>query len=122
MLRISYSQTQIGQQWALCGQLAGPWVQELRSFWQLTRNTAAKTRAVVDLSDVMFVDEDGERLLSEMRSAGVEFVTAGVETKHLIDNLKGKGERPLRRFVGRLTNLANPCGAPQLPKNTIKES
>ena len=121
MLRISYSQTEIGQQWTLCGQLAGPWVQELRSFWQQTRKSAAETQPVVDLSDVTFIDENGERLLSEMRSAGAQFVAAGVETKHLIENLKGKGERPLRRLVGHLTNLANPCGEPRLTKNTTKE-
>jgi hypothetical protein len=51
---------------------------------------------------VTFIDENGERLLSEMRSAGVEFVATGVETKHLLDNLMGSGERPLRRLVGRL--------------------
>jgi hypothetical protein len=121
MLRISYAQTKTGQQWTLCGQLAGPWVQELSSFWHHTRKTGAETREVVDLSDVMFVDEQGERLLSEMRNAGVEFVAAGVETKHLIENLTHKGERPLRRLVGRLTNLANPCGEPRLPKNTNQE-
>jgi hypothetical protein len=120
MLRISYSQTEPGQQWTLCGQLAGPWVQELRSFWQYTRLTGAESRAVVDLSDVTFIDEHGERLLSEMRNAGVEFVAAGVETIDLIDNLKDKGERPLRRLVGRLTDVANPCGKPRLAENIIR--
>jgi len=47
----------------------------------------------VDLRDVTFIDGPGERLLWEMRGAGVEFVTAGVATKHLIENLTGKDER-----------------------------
>jgi len=76
-------------------------VQELRSFWQDIRRTEAASRAVLDLSDVTFIDESGEGLLSEMRSAGVEFVAAGVETKHLLENLKGNGEKPLRRLVRR---------------------
>jgi len=120
MLRIAYSQTEPGQQWTLCGQLAGPWVQELRSFWQYTRRTGAESRAVVDLSDVTFIDENGEGLLSEMRNAGVEFVAAGVETIDLIDNLKDKGERPLRRLIGRLTDVANPCEKPRLAENTTR--
>lgn len=91
MLRICYAQTGTGQHWTLCGQLAGPWVHELRSCWQHNRRTAAQSRAVVDLRDVTFIDENGERLLSEMETAGVEFVAAGVETKHLIENLKGQG-------------------------------
>jgi hypothetical protein len=95
MLRICYS-----QQWTLCGQLAGPWVEEFRSCWAHARSLAAGSSSVVDLSDVTFIDEEGEKLLSEMRTAGVEFVATGVETKHLLENLKGRGEKSLRRLVG----------------------
>lgn len=93
MLRICFSQTATVQRWILCGQLAGPWVQELRSCWLHNRRSAEASRAVVDLNDVTFIDANGESLLSEMRSAGAEFVAAGVETKHLIENLNGcRGE------------------------------
>ncbi len=92
MLRISYSQTDTAQQWKLCGQLAGPWVQELRSCWQHAPRAAAGSCPVVDLRDVTFIDPGGERLLSEMRGAGVDFVAAGVETKHLIENLPATKE------------------------------
>lgn len=54
---------------------------------------------MVDLSDVTFIDESGEKLLSEMRHAGVKFVATGIETKHLIQNLKSKAEKTLRRLV-----------------------
>jgi hypothetical protein len=54
---------------------------------------------VVDLSDVLFIDESGEDLLCEMRHAGVEFVATGIDTKHLIENLKGDGEKTFRRLV-----------------------
>jgi hypothetical protein len=86
-------------------------VQELRSCWQHTRQTAAESRAVMDLSDVTFIDENGETLLSQMRTAGVEFVAAGVEIKYLIENLEVDGERPLRRLVRRSTDEATPCGS-----------
>jgi hypothetical protein len=109
MLRISYSQTDFGQQWTLCGQLAGPWVQELRSCWEHARRVAAGSGAVVNLSDVTFIDEDGERLLSEMRGAGVDFVATGVETKHLLQNLKSRGQRPLRRSISCFTGVVKPC-------------
>lgn len=61
-------------------------------------------RIVVDLTHVTFIDESGEKLLSEMGSAGAEFIVGRVETKDLLQNLKGNGERPSRRFIG-------PCGA-----------
>jgi arabinogalactan endo-1,4-beta-galactosidase len=53
----------------------------------------------VDLNDVTFIDENGETLLSEMRGAGVEFVAKGIETKHLLENLKGRGERAVRHSI-----------------------
>jgi len=98
MLRISFSQMDHVDRWTLCGQLAGAWVHELRSCWEHTRKARGRG-AVVDLSDVTFIDESGEKLLSEMRHHGVEFVATGIETKHLIENLKSKAEKTLRRLV-----------------------
>lgn len=98
MLRICYSSTSL-ERWTLCGQLAGPWVQELRACWEQARRTEAASGSVIDLSDVTFIDESGERLLSDMRNAGVAFVATGIETRHLIENLKTKGERTLRRRI-----------------------
>jgi hypothetical protein len=88
MLRISYSDAGKEQRFSLCGRLAGPWVNEFRACWQYARKLAPLSQAVVDLSDVTFIGEDGKSLLSEMKGAGVTFVAAGVETKHLVANLK----------------------------------
>jgi hypothetical protein len=98
MLRVCYSDTIRGQRWTLCGHLAGPWVDEFRSCWRQARSrTPRAAAAVVDLSDVIFIDEAGEELLTEMHSAGVEFIATGVENKHMLANLEAKGKRPLRR-------------------------
>ena len=56
----------------------------------------------MDLSDVTFIDESGEALLSQMRNSGAEFVAAGVDTTHMLENLKAEGERPLRRCIAPL--------------------
>jgi hypothetical protein len=108
MLRVSYTDTAGGQRWSLCGHLAGPWVDELRSCWREAHERAPRARTVVDLSDVTFIDEAGERLLSEMHSAGTEFIAAGVENKHVLASLKEEGKRPLRR---RMELLGAPCGS-----------
>lgn len=118
MLRITHAQTETEQRWTLCGQLTGPWVAELRACWEYHRRPVAASAAatqhmIVDLSDVTFIDERGETLLSEMRSDGAEFVAVGVDTRHLIENLKARGERPLRRFVGPFTSR---CGQPHVTK------
>jgi hypothetical protein len=97
MLRVSYSDTAEGQQWSLCGRLAGPWVDELRLCWQQARERSPLARAVVDLKDVIFIDEAGEKLLAEMATSGTELVAAGVENKHVIATLCNGANRPLRR-------------------------
>src|SRR5215831_5366099 len=100
MLRICYSDTGAEQRWKLSGQLAGVWVNELRSCWQQTRSVAARPHALLDLSEVTFIDEAGERLLRDIRTAGASFVTAGIANRHLLENLKVNGKKPLRRLIG----------------------
>ena len=109
MLRITHSQTKTEQRWILCGRLTRPWVAELRACWEHGRQVGVNATTVVDLSDVTFIDESGEELLSEMGTDGVEFVAAGVETVHLLRNLKGAGERSLRRFMGPPANQCEKC-------------
>jgi len=103
MLRVSYSDTADGQRWSLCGRLAGPWVDEIRSCWRQARERTPRAAALVDLKDVTFVDEAGERLLAEMQAAGTEFIAAGVENKHLVADLRNKDKGLLERRAARLS-------------------
>ena len=84
MFRVSYSDTADGQHWSLHGRLAGPWVDELRSCWKYARDLAPLAHAIVDLKQVTFIDEAGQALLAEMRSAGAELIATGVEHQHLL--------------------------------------
>jgi hypothetical protein len=96
MFRVSYSDTADGQRWSLHGRLAGPWVNELRSCWKYARDRAPLARAVVDLKEVTFIDQDGETLLAEMRGAGAELIATGVEHRYLLatlDNHKSPSAR-----------------------------
>jgi anti-anti-sigma regulatory factor len=108
MLKIENSGTATEQRWTLCGQLAGPWVAELRSNWEQTRSAAEDRKRLVDLTDVTFVDERGVQLLQQMRNEGAEFTASGVDTKDLLENLNAAGKLPLRRF---LAHLENGCGS-----------
>lgn len=88
MLRI----TEDANKLILHGQLAGPWVSEFESAWN-------KSLQIVDLTDVTFVDEAGARVLCSMHEAGVSFIARGVDTKHLLDDLKRKTAPSLRRCL-----------------------
>ena len=97
MLRIANIATFNEQRWVLSGELAGPWVAELRSNWDQIRDRSRGRRYVIDLSDVTFIDESAEGLLGQLKDEGAEFVARGVFTRHILENLKCKEQRPSRR-------------------------
>ena len=94
MLKITNSATANEDRWILCGKLAGPWVGELRSNWDQVCDRSRGRRYVIDLSDVTVIDKSGEELLAALREEGAEFVARGVYTKHVLENLQNKEERP----------------------------
>lgn len=95
MLRFWYDRSDEVDQWTLCGRLAGPWVEELRAAWQRTCARVPRAHAVINLKDVTFIDDAGERLLAEMDHAGAELLVSGVEHKHLVANLRAaSAKRP----------------------------
>jgi len=87
MFRACYSDTADTQRWSLYGRLAGPWVDELRACWKQARERAPRARAIVDLKEVTFIDQAGEKLLAEMRGAGAKLIATGVEHQHLVARL-----------------------------------
>ena len=97
MLRVYFSDTAEGQRWSLCGRLAGPWVDELRASWRQARERAPLSRAVLDLKDVTFIDDSGERLLAEIEGSGAELVAGGVANKDLVSTLRDRAISSLRR-------------------------
>ncbi|HKE27601.1 MAG TPA: hypothetical protein VKB88_34840 [Bryobacteraceae bacterium] len=102
MLRFSYCRSDRGDAWDLCGQLAGPWVDELRSVWRRIREHTRLKQAVIDLRQVTFIDEAGEQLLAEMKNDGADFLVTGVEHKHLLANLEEEGAGAVRRSMKHL--------------------
>ena len=87
MFRACYFETADAESWNLYGRLAGPWVDELRSCWKQARERAPLARAIVDLKEVTFIDQAGEKLLAEMRGAGAKLIATGVEHQHLVARL-----------------------------------
>lgn len=88
MLRITITETQSESRWVLQGQLAGPWVRELRKFWKEKHTTESQKSCVVDLNDVTFIDKGGERLLRAISKTGADLTAKGMYTKHLLEKLK----------------------------------
>ena len=108
MLRICHSDTTDGHRWSLSGRVAGPWVEEFRACWRQALERTPLAHVVVDLSDVTFIDDDGERLIAEMLSAGTEFIANGVFNKQLLEDLKNHGGVDWRAGCKKQTRQAGP--------------
>jgi hypothetical protein len=75
----------------LHGMLGGEWVPLLERHWQAIANGKHSARITVVLSDVEFIDPDGERLVQRMSESGVAFVASGCMNRHVIEKLRPNG-------------------------------
>jgi hypothetical protein len=72
----------------LHGVLGGEWVPLLEQHWRSIMRTLPSARVTLVLSNVDFIDAEGERLLQRMADGGVDFVVAGCMNRYVIENLK----------------------------------
>ena len=70
MLRITLQDSPKALTFKLEGKLTGAWVGELEQCW-ITGSTRGSRAAVVDLSQVAFIDAEGKELLDRMHAKGV---------------------------------------------------
>jgi hypothetical protein len=93
VLKITITDLSDEQRWSLQGQLVGQWATELKSRWKEARHAGDTRRCVVELIEVISIDRNGEAVLAEIMSQGVEFIASDVYTKHLLQNLRSELER-----------------------------
>ncbi len=72
----------------LHGTLGGRWVTVLEQHWRSIIEDVPSAKVTLVLSNVDFIDGDGEQLLQRMADEDVEFVAAGCMNRHVIDRLK----------------------------------
>ncbi|MCU1338113.1 MAG: hypothetical protein JWO19_3694 [Bryobacterales bacterium] len=93
MLKITITDLSDEQRWSLEGQLVGQWAAELKSRWTEVRQVGDTRKCVVELIQVASIDRNGEAVLAEIMSQGVEFIASDVYTKHLLRNLRSELKR-----------------------------
>lgn len=75
-----------GMTLVLEGRLAGPWVEELRTYCRMmSENQRRCTR--IDLTGVTFVDADGKLLLTQLWQQDVELRASGCLTRCLVEDI-----------------------------------
>ena len=107
MLRITLHDSARELRFKLEGKLSGPWVEELRQCWRTASSTTAGRSTSLDLSDVDFVDAEGQSLLSEMHRQGVRLDAATPLIRALVE--EGLGQARCA------TVEEQPAGNPDVP-------
>ena len=97
MVRFSYYRRDGGEQWVLCGELSGAWVEDVRSVWRRIREQSHGRDVRIDLNAVTFIDEAGEALLAEMQHAVAEFHATAAERQQMPANHKTEDPGTVRR-------------------------
>ncbi|MCP9451399.1 MAG: hypothetical protein NNA23_01810 [Nitrospira sp.] len=71
------------------GRLTGPWVSELDTCWRQL-STSQRRTAVIDLSDVTFIDDAGKMLLRRLWSEGATLRASGCMTRGIVEEITAK--------------------------------
>lgn len=73
------------------GRLVAFWVAELDRCWRTTRVEEGTKSVRVDLTDVLYIGNEGKALLSLMHRDGVELIVDGFQAKCLVQEIMGVG-------------------------------
>lgn len=68
------------------GRLAGPWVEELRTYCRRVLEPQQRC-TMIDLTGVTFVDAEGKALLAQLWQQGVELRASGCLTRCLVEDI-----------------------------------
>jgi hypothetical protein len=88
MLRVITERQGDSHRLALHGTLGGEWVSVLEQHWRSIMDHVPSATVTLVLSNVDFIDPDGEQLLQRMLDDDVEFVVAGCMNRYVIGRLK----------------------------------
>lgn len=72
------------------GRLAGPWVEELRTYCRRVLENYQRC-TMIDLTGVTFVDAEGKTLLAQLWQQGVELRASGCLIRCLVEDITKVG-------------------------------
>ena len=75
------------------GRLIGPWVGEVERSWREVNRHNGSLPALIDLTDVTFINAEGKKLLGRIYRAGAE-LRAGALMKLTLEQIKKGTKRP----------------------------
>lgn len=128
MLKITVNDGPDALRFVVEGKLVGAWAKELEHSWQAAAPIRGKKSLFVDLSDVLFIDEEGKRVLAKLFKEGASFSSAGPMTDSIIAEIIGKSTARWRGIVTHslalllLAGIARGAADPPALKLTLTEA
>jgi anti-anti-sigma factor len=88
VLRITVEKTNEATVLKVEGKLAGPWVHELDLAWTNSQSKTQSGRCVVDLTEVTFVDAEGQKLLAKLHHQGAKLQASGCMNRSIVERIE----------------------------------
>lgn len=88
MLRVITKQLGNTVRLELHGLLGGDWVPLLEEHWRAIVRDLPQAQVTAVLSEVDFIDIEGERLIQRMAENGVRFIATGCMNRYVVERLK----------------------------------
>lgn len=95
MLRITIQDKPEARTFRVEGKLVGAWAEELAQAWKQNASDRGNRALIIDLSETLFIDEQGRRILEQLFHDGAAFRTSGCMTKSIVSEITGKSNRAM---------------------------
>jgi hypothetical protein len=99
MLRITVQHSPEAVTFLVEGKLIGQWAKELEQSWEQTSSVPGHRALIIDLTETLFIDEEGRRVLAKLFRAGAFFRTACPMIEAIVSEITGKRKHVQRGAV-----------------------
>src|SRR5580704_12420293 len=99
MLKITIHDSSEALTFQVEGKLVADWAKELELAWNEKSSTTKRKVLIVDLTETLYIDEEGKRVLTRLFREGAFFRTSGTMTSSIVDEITGKSRSRSRRIL-----------------------
>src|SRR5437879_11708980 len=87
MFKISIVDSRNQRRLVLEGRLIAPWIEELKTKWNIAKAELNGRELVIDMENTIAVSQEAENILFQMMNEGARFRSSGVLTRHVVQQL-----------------------------------
>ena len=99
MLKITIHSSDEAVTFQVEGKLVGAWAAELEQAWNKESSARNRKAFIVDLTETLYIDDEGKRVLATLFRDGAFFKTSGTMTSCIVDEITGKPRTKRHRML-----------------------